>query len=191
MWIELCKAVSLSWGFMHFGVAHCKKGPHCGQALRERGNSMICVWVFSSKSLHNPFVKEKDSFFLRLDDLFEVPEHRYLLRALTKLTWLKMSLFSAGGWTRSPLKVPSNPNSPVIYRTEAWLLDKEACREALNHGNLISQLGCPCGLHCFVAHSVRFFVLLGSSNPCFPRGGDPCCARIPGLSLLLIPLASG
>lgn len=55
----------------------------------------------------------------RLDDLSEVPEHRYLLRALTNLPWLKMSLLSAGGWTRSSLKVPSNLNYPTIYRTEA------------------------------------------------------------------------
>lgn len=106
-------------------------------------------FFFFSRSLYNPFVKEKDSLFLTLDDLSEAPEHRCLLRALTKMTWLKMSLLSAVGWTRSSLKVPPNPNSPVIYRTEAWLLDKEAFRETLNHGNLrwAALMACTALLH--------------------------------------------
>ena len=34
--------------------------------------------------------------------------------ALSTLIHLKMSLLTAGGWARWPLKVPSNPNHPVI-----------------------------------------------------------------------------
>lgn len=56
---------------------------------------MILGFVFGfffSKRLYNPFVEEKDSLILRPDDLSEVPEHRYLLRALS---WLKISLLGA------------------------------------------------------------------------------------------------
>ena len=34
--------------------------------------------------------------------------------ALSNLIWLKMSLLTAGGWARWPLKVPSNPNRSMI-----------------------------------------------------------------------------
>jgi len=34
--------------------------------------------------------------------------------ALSTLTQLQMSLLTAGGWTRWPLKVPSNRNHPAI-----------------------------------------------------------------------------
>jgi len=34
-------------------------------------------------------------------------------RALSNLVWLKMSLLTAGGWSRWALKVPSNPNHSV------------------------------------------------------------------------------
>jgi len=36
--------------------------------------------------------------------------------ALSNLTQLKISLFIAGGWTRQPLKVPSNPNYSMILK---------------------------------------------------------------------------
>ena len=59
---------------------------------------------------------------------------------LSNLVWLKMSLLMARGWTRWPLKVPSNPNYSVIsgdsFQPESF---HDFINYGINHGMIKSH----------------------------------------------------